>query len=516
MERPKLDTLTEDIGDAIGHREVNRLWAIRYHCAMLSYDDSFVGDVLPEKFKEELAGLSARELSKDYRSIAEVERDRRDAEQRAFREEAREAEADEWEQAQPEAQRICREERKVSETADMKEPKADGAATKVEPPTEFAEVKYTTAQPKLDSRPEPPTTEDTPRLIIAGEATQAGGKQQREDVYDIELDANIRTALKALRAARSMRKAQKARATAEAVEAGSDLQAKEEEDAQKVMEESGEAGEAMEEVNYSEEFGQPEEEESRSLRDVRNGISEDSHLERGQIGLLASKDVGTVPEAAPGDTNGGVHATEEKGPEANADTVISLLEDQAHGMIESTEGTTKQSATGGVPQASSHDQLPKEPSISTECSLDAKARKALKKSGKKKAKKAFYHRVEVEAAMKSKAGGNDEAGLAEGRRGAHILKAEDSNSIPPPFPFKSTPGHPVSPTADRGAAWDNPRARRSSCPVAMPQRTSFDSKAWRGDTPTTSSRRQSLRQGGKIELQLPLLVLAKSMGLTSP
>jgi hypothetical protein len=281
VERPKSYTLTEDIGDAIGHRELNRLWAIRYHCAVLAYDDNFVGDILRERFCEELVDLAANELG--HRTKMEVERDKRDAEERASREaEAKEAAEikQEREQADLEAQK------RLAELQDStKEECRREVSQGVEEAVKDAGMVIPVEEPKTedDIQPEPAPvahkydvreveakvndSESTEKRSTAGELSRPGGNKNMDaskcDDIDYDVDRKQQKALS--RAAKKKAKmAQAATGNAELV-------------ALKVMDEEEEKKEEEKpaEETKPEEEAKPEEEDERKAKEVAKKKAEE-------------------------------------------------------------------------------------------------------------------------------------------------------------------------------------------------------------------------------------------------
>ncbi|KAJ3537548.1 hypothetical protein NMY22_g5546 [Coprinellus aureogranulatus] len=71
VERPRQETIADEVGEQIGHREMNGLWAIRYHCAVTQCGSSFAENALRRKFSIELAELS--DLEAGHCTAAEPE-----------------------------------------------------------------------------------------------------------------------------------------------------------------------------------------------------------------------------------------------------------------------------------------------------------------------------------------------------------------------------------------------------------------------------------------------------------
>lgn len=121
IERPAAATIAENEGDAIGHREVNRLWAIRYRRAVSPSVCNLIDPSLRVVFSEELAELTAREAQ--YRTKAEIAEIKLAEEARRKEEEAREAALREREELELEKARIEEEEerRRIEEEEAQRE-----------------------------------------------------------------------------------------------------------------------------------------------------------------------------------------------------------------------------------------------------------------------------------------------------------------------------------------------------------------------------------------------------------
>jgi hypothetical protein len=92
IDRPLDETITEEEGDIIGNREVNRLWAIRCHqLALMPPNPGYVARELSSRFSEELVELAARE--EEHRTKAEIdEEERLEEERRTYERQLRERE----------------------------------------------------------------------------------------------------------------------------------------------------------------------------------------------------------------------------------------------------------------------------------------------------------------------------------------------------------------------------------------------------------------------------------------